>query len=686
MQRLQWLLLVMVLAGITSRSWSAEQIKLQLRDQLETAPQSRQYHVRQRDAQWLPAETAIIVCDVWDQHHSLNAVRRLGEFLPRLNDVLTAGRQRGMTIIHAPSDCMPAYVDHPARRRAQQVTVAKNAPPRMAEWCSRIATEVQAKYPLDQSDGGDDDDPTEHAAWAAKLSQLGRNPGLPWQRQNDAITIDADRDYISDQGDEVWDILESRGIKHVILTGVHTNMCVIGRPFGLRQMVRGGKEVVLMRDLTDTMYNPARWPYVSHFTGNDLIVSHIERHVCPTITSDQLLGGKAFRFSGDARPHVVIVVGETTYGTGDTLPRFALEQLGKSFRVSYVYASVSDPHDLPGLDVLDSADALMVSVRRRVLRPEQMQVLKRFVAAGKPIIGLRTSSHGFQLRDQSPPAGTVDWPEFNAQVFGGSYAGHPMKEATASIQVVDSGASHPILSGWSLATYNRPGSLYLTTPLHKGATLLVTGAHAGEQPQPVAWTFQRTDGGRSFYTSLGEAIDFDNPSFVRLLANAVHWATGTKLSTAEPKASDHWETVTIPESADSRAATSSGVGDRWYRCVIRVPAEWRGTRLTLELEQTGTAPSAWWNGQLLKGDKANNVQRWSIEPDSVTAGDANLLVLRLHEPLALLAAAPKVTANDATISLRGRWQMRRGSDERWSNMPLPAKFGAPTDIVFEPQN
>jgi hypothetical protein len=108
------------------------------------------------------------------------------------------------------------------------------------------------------------------------------------------IEIDNDRDYISDRGDEVWNILEAHKIQNVILVGVHTNMCVLGRPFGLRQMARNGKHVVLMRDLTDCMYNPKRWPYVDHFTGNDLIVSHVERYVCPTVTSDQILGGQPF--------------------------------------------------------------------------------------------------------------------------------------------------------------------------------------------------------------------------------------------------------------------------------------------------------------------------------------------------------------------------------------------------------
>ena len=67
-------------------------------------------------------------------------------------------------------------------------------------------------------------------------------------------------------------------------------------------MVYQGQNVVLMRDMTDTMYNPARWPYVSHFTGTDLIVSHIERYVCPTITSDQFLKLRFIVWQQPVRP------------------------------------------------------------------------------------------------------------------------------------------------------------------------------------------------------------------------------------------------------------------------------------------------------------------------------------------------------------------------------------------------
>ena len=279
----------------------AEQFNLRLRYQKQTDEEPGSFQRIEREESWDASETAVIVCDVWDLHHCLNAVRRLEQFGPRLNEVLIEARRRGTVVIHSPSDYMDAYQDHPARRRAIAAPRADTVPEDIEHWCSRIPAEERADYPIDQSDGGEDDDPQEHAAWAAKLKAMGRNPGMPWKTQSSMISIDAERDYISDRGDEVWNILEHCGIRNVILTGVHTNMCVLGRPFGLRQMSRNGKNVVLMRDMTDTMYNPKRWPYVDHFTANDLIVSHIERYVCPSITSDQLIGGKPFRFGNDNR-------------------------------------------------------------------------------------------------------------------------------------------------------------------------------------------------------------------------------------------------------------------------------------------------------------------------------------------------------------------------------------------------
>jgi hypothetical protein len=120
-----------------------------------------------------------------------------------------------------------------------------------------------------------------------------------WSRQIETIRID-DQDAISDNGQEVYNLLAERGITNVILVGVHLNMCVLGRPFGIRQMIYIGKNVVLMRDMTDTMYNSKMAPKVNHFRGTDLVIQHIERHWCPTISSVDLVGGQPFVFHEDS--------------------------------------------------------------------------------------------------------------------------------------------------------------------------------------------------------------------------------------------------------------------------------------------------------------------------------------------------------------------------------------------------
>ncbi|QDT99672.1 isochorismatase family protein [Gimesia aquarii] len=686
MNVLQKLAICLSLVLVSTTSLSAEDLKLQLRYQQETSKDSGRYHRLHRSESWKPQETAIIVCDVWDYHHCFNAVKRLEEFAPRLDNLLKTARDQGVTIIHAPSDCMDAYKGHPARMRAMQAPKSKVHPEGIKNWCSRIPSEERAVYPVDQSDGGEDDDPEEHAAWAKKLASLGRNPAGPWKSQSALITIDGNKDFISDKGDEVWNILNSRGINNVILTGVHTNMCVLGRPFGLRQMAKNGKNVVLVRDMTDTMYNPKSWPYVSHFTGNDLIISHIEKFICPTITSDQFLGGKSFVFKKDHRPHLVIVMAEAEYDTKKTLPEFAGKHLGKHFRVSYVFADDKDRNSIPGIEVINEADVVLFSVRRRVLPEKAMQAIRKYVKAGKPVVGIRTASHAFSLRGKKPPAGLYDWPEFDAEVFGGNYHGHLANDLKSIISINESQKQNPILTGIPDKPFQQAYSLYEVSPLAKNTTVLMTGKAKGFPVEPVAWTFKRKDGGKSFYTSLGHPGDFKNPEFVRLLANGVYWAAG--LNPADVSVSEkvtlheapHWSVVQIPNSEKSNDTNQS----RWYRCVVRVPEKWMSNQpLTLKVgEAEGTQVNAWLNGTALKKTDAG----FQIVPKAVTPNDANLIVLQVtgQTKNADFRSVPQLVSATGNLSLAGRWQYRRGNNSQFANMPLPAKFGTVTDIVFKP--
>ena len=480
-----------------------------------------------------PKRTAFIVCDMWDLHHCLNATRRVNELAPRVDQLLKAMRASGSVIIHAPSDCMDTYKDHPARKRAQAVPRPKAFPEGIGQWCRQIPSEEKGSYPIDQSKGGEDDDPAEHARWAARLAALGRKPAAPWLSETDKITIDKEQDYVTDKGEEVWGILQDRGVDAVVLMGVHLNMCVLGRPFGLRQMAKNGKTVYLLRDLTDTMYDPRQPPYISHFSGTDRMVEHVERYVCPTVTSDQFVGGAPFRFRGDARPHVVFVVAEDEYKTEATLPPFARAYLGGDYRVSFVFDAPGDKNDLPGLEVLDDADLLFLSARRRVLPSRQLARIRRYVATGKPVVAIRTASHAFSARPGfTVPSGHEVWDGFDAEVLGGHYTGHHGEGPAVKLGVAADSRSHPILTGVldphgsNLVCFGGHGTLYKVRPLAGSATPLLLGTVPGIEPEPIAWTNLTGSGGRVFYTSLGHADDFDLPGFNRLLRNAVDWAVG----------------------------------------------------------------------------------------------------------------------------------------------------------------
>ena len=481
---------------------------------------------------WIGDETAVIVCDMWDSHHCLNAVRRVKQLAPRIDRFLKKARDHGVTIIHAPSSCMEFYKDHPGRKKAMEIPKAANAPERIESWCHwKNKVEESTGYPIDHTDGGEDDDLEEHARWAKQLESMGRDPRSPWKSQIDTIEI-ADEDYITDDGIENWSILEKHGIKNVMLVGVHTNMCVLGRPFGLRQMANANKNVVLVRDLTDTMYNPKMPPFVSHFSGTDLIIEHIEQYVCPTISSDQLLGGKSFRFYRDRRPRIVLVIGEQEYQTQATLPPFARKHLYRDFHVSYVLADKKSRNEFGGTEAIAEADLLLVSVRRRTPSTQQLEAIRGHVAAGKPVVGIRTASHAFSLRGKKPQEGLQAWEEFDAEVFGGSYTGHhgnkQSEDDVTFVWMTDSGKKSPIMAGY-LAPYGSEQKttswLYKTSPLKPGANVLMMGRVGDRKPhEPVTWTYINIAGGRSFYTSLGHPDEFAQPAFQEMLKRGIYWA------------------------------------------------------------------------------------------------------------------------------------------------------------------
>ncbi len=485
-------------------------LNLNLRTRSEVGDESGRLREVTTPSRWEAKETAILICDMWNDHYCRNAARRVAEMAPRMNEVLNKARQQGVLIIHSPSGCMNKYEGMAQRKLAQQAPKFETKIP-LQGWCY-LNDKHEAAMPVNVEQPSDDDGTIRKA-----VRFFDRQIETLKIKEGDAITDSAEAFYL----------IKQRGIKNIIIMGVHTNMCVLGRPFGIRQMVYQGQNVVLMRDMTDTMYNPRNAPYVNHYTGNDLVFEHIERYWCPTVTSADILDGESFRFPGDQRKHLVVVMGEDLYKTSETLPPFVLKHFGRYFKITYVYADSENRNNIPGIEVLDAADMAIWSVRRRGLPKAQLDVVRRYLTDGKPLVALRTTSHAFSLGNGKVSEGLDQWPEFDREVLGGNYQGHHANDAKTMTWALKDAAGHPILAGVPTEEFRVFGSLYRNAPLPTTTAPLMLGRIAeSDQPEPVAWTHQRPGGGRVFYTSLGHPESFAVPAFRQLLHNAVYWAAG----------------------------------------------------------------------------------------------------------------------------------------------------------------
>ena len=245
-----------------------------LRARSRSADPSGNVRISERVLRWEVAQTAIIICDMWDTHTCNLSAQRVAAMAPRMNHVITASRSLGVMIIHAPSDTMKYYEGTPQRLRMQRAPVASSPTPILTR-CPRDSAEERS-FPIDDTAGGCDDPILKD--WTGPY---------PWKREHPALDV-VGFDGVSDNGQEIYNFCKQEGIDNVALMGVHTNICILNRSFGVRQMTQLGFQVVLVRDLTDSMYDPRTRPFVSHARGTELVIEHIESRWCPSIMSEDL--------------------------------------------------------------------------------------------------------------------------------------------------------------------------------------------------------------------------------------------------------------------------------------------------------------------------------------------------------------------------------------------------------------
>jgi len=207
--------------------------------------------------------------------------------------------------------------------------------------------------------------------------------------------------------------------------------------------------------------------------------------------------------------NVVIVSGSWEYKSQESMPVFK-KHLEDNYNAKVTLLQAPERDKLPGLEALDTCDVAFFFSRRLTIQGEQLERVKRYCTSGKPVVAVRTASHGMQ-----------NWLDFDKLILGGNYHGHGKKGLLLTVSVAEGAEGHPVLKG--VKAFTSKESLYNTAPLAKDTTILLTGSTPQvKAPEPIAWV-REVNGGRVFYAGLGGVQDFENPDFRRLIVNALFW-------------------------------------------------------------------------------------------------------------------------------------------------------------------
>jgi len=205
---------------------------------------------------------------------------------------------------------------------------------------------------------------------------------------------------------------------------------------------------------------------------------------------------------------VCLVSGSAEYKSDESLTAFKA-YVEANFSVACSLVLAKDGGDsLPGIEAIDTTDVALIFTRRLKPPADQLDRVKKYCQAGRPVVGLRTASHAFQ-----------PWLEFDKEVLGGNYKNHYGAGPEVKVSIAEKAKGHPILAG--VQPFTTKASLYRNTGLAADVELLLTGTSA-EHSEPIAWT-RVHNGGRVFYTSLGAPEDFANDDFKRMLVNSLFW-------------------------------------------------------------------------------------------------------------------------------------------------------------------
>lgn len=228
--------------------------------------------------------------------------------------------------------------------------------------------------------------------------------------------------------------------------------------------------------------------------------------------------------------HIAFVIGEPEYSSHLTMPGIADEmttQYGYGTTLCTTSVVPDEPDfslsEFSDLDCLADTDLMVIYTRFRVLPDHQMKLIEAYLASGRPVVGLRTSTHAFHFPAESKWESWNDG--FGRDVFGTPWISHHGHSSRTEVSILDGAKQHPILDKVE-EKFQMRSWVYNVLPLSKSCNELLWGSpvepETEPQENPVAWTTEH-NGGRVFFTTLGHQDDFEVASFRTLLINGIRW-------------------------------------------------------------------------------------------------------------------------------------------------------------------
>jgi hypothetical protein len=209
---------------------------------------------------------ALLSIGMWSCHKCKIASEKLNEISINANLLMKKIRDGGGKIIHGSSTLvnLPQY-----KKMRDNITSVPEA---------KLHDYGMVSYPpvpIDDSDGG--------------ICELNEDYDRKKVLMNPHIEMDHDTDVISGHNKEILNYLIFHNIDLLLICGTHTNMCVLDRMYGVKNLIRFGLKTVIIRDLVDVVHNPKMSPFTERNKTNEIMAEWIEEYFCPTIHSEDII-------------------------------------------------------------------------------------------------------------------------------------------------------------------------------------------------------------------------------------------------------------------------------------------------------------------------------------------------------------------------------------------------------------